>query len=119
MGIAMSRTGSAQSDGGAPQDSGDGAVQASAVEDSSLTVSVVGARDGDAGGAVGTTALTSAEALPPTVTTPSTEVPARATTREPSVIVGGAWSPQAARPMSIAGAPGRGVTFATGDDFFR
>lgn len=43
--------------------------------------------------------------------------PAPAPTPTPAPI-GGAWSPHPARPLSVVGAPGRGVTLTTGDDFF-
>jgi hypothetical protein len=36
----------------------------------------------------------------------------------PPAPIGGAWAPQPARALTLFGAPGRGVTLATGDDFF-
>src|SRR5688572_18577110 len=36
----------------------------------------------------------------------------------PPAPIGGAWSPHPARPLTLVGAPGRGVTLSTGDDFF-
>ncbi len=36
----------------------------------------------------------------------------------PPAPLGGAWSPQVARSLTLFGAPGRGVTLSSGDDFF-
>lgn len=36
----------------------------------------------------------------------------------PPAPLGGAWGPQPARALTLYGAPGRGVTLSTGDDFF-